>query len=94
MDQHENKHCVETKYSCRYHYIQTVDTWRACGEKDDFNRIELKPKGPGYPQLAFEMPRQRMELEKVERLMQLAYERGRLDNRNELAALLKNLINI
>jgi len=88
MDHHENMHCTETAYSCRYHYKANV----CAGCKDDFDRVELRNKYSTYPTLAFEMPRQRFELERVEQMMELAYKRGRSDNKNAIAGLIKELI--
>lgn len=90
MDMEQNKHCTETQWSMRYHYRDNS----SCGVNDNPNRIVLKPKSLGYPLLDFECPRQKHELEKVDTMMQYAYERGRLDNRQELSKLLKQLISL
>lgn len=96
MNNDDNKHCTETKYSCRYHYhYETVSGCTyACGVQDDPTRIELRPKSSNWPQLAFEMPRQKYELEQVERLMHSAYERGQADKMKEIANLFKTVIGL
>ncbi len=88
MDHGDNQHCTETEYSCRYHYNGNT----CVGAKDPHDRIELIGRHRRYPSLTFEMPRQRYDLEKVEQLMQGAYERGKADNRSAISKLLKELI--
>lgn len=90
MDMDENKHCVETKYSCKYHYKDN----RACGWQDNPDRVELKPIIGSYPTLDFEMPRQRFELDRVERLMSVAYDRGKFDQMRLIRSTLKEIIGI
>lgn len=88
MDMHDNKHCTETAWSCRYHYKDNS----ACGVNDSPTRVELRVKPRGYPQLAFELPRQRYELDRVEAMMEYAYMQGALDKSREIGALMKKLI--
>ncbi len=90
MDHGENKHCTETEYSRRYHYNSRVAT----GVKDPHDRIELMGKHKSYPSLSFEMPRQRFELEKVEQMLAVAYERGKSDQRAAISKLLKDVIGL
>jgi len=92
----DNKHCTETEYSCRYHYNIYKDNTQetACGEKDNPTRICLRPKNGTWPQLDFEMPRQKHELERVELLMQQAYERGQRDKMAEITGLFKTIVGL
>jgi hypothetical protein len=90
MDHHENQHCVSTMWYDTYHYYKNS----CVGVKDDYDRVELYPRGKRYPSLAFEMPRQKHELQKVQDMMKEAYERGNSDNRKSIANLLKELIAI
>lgn len=94
MNMSDNKHCTETKWSCRYHYKRYDGASRACGVNDDPDCVELRVKPRGYPQLNFELPRQKHELDRVDTMLEYAYERGRNDNRVELASLLKSLISL
>lgn len=90
MDHGENKHATETKWSFRYHYRDNS----CCGVQDNPNHVELRVKPRGYPRLDFELPRQQYELDRIDQMMEQAYETGRRDNRIEIGLLLKDLISI
>ena len=96
MDHINNPHCVETKFSCRYHYNIYKDNTQetACGANDSPTRIQLRPKNGQWPCLDFEMPRQKYELERVELLMKQAYERGQRDKMTEITNLFKTVIGL
>ena len=90
MDHGENKHCDELPYADKYYYKDN----RACGSQDDPQRVEVYPPHRKYPELAFELPRQRYELEKVLRMLEAAYERGRRDQKAAISKLLKEVIGL
>lgn len=90
MDYGENRHCIEEPWADKYYF----EASRACGVKDNPDRVELMPHCKRYPSLAFSIPRQMHDLDKVEALMKLAYEKGKMDNRNAVALMLKELIAI
>jgi len=95
MDHGDNKHCIETPWSDRYHYRTTTDNHSvACGIQDSPNRVQLRGRGRGYPTFDFEVPRQSHDLEKMETMLQHAYERGRSDNRQEVGKLMRDFIAI
>lgn len=96
MDNENNPHRVQTAWSDRS-YWREIDGEKyitSCGVNDNPTRCELRPVGGhgGYPSIDFELPRQRHELGKVDRMLEMAYQRGRADNRRELGKLLKGLI--
>jgi len=95
MNHHDNKHCTETAFSCRYHY-KTNDAGHqvACGELDNPTSIQLRPKNGQWPSIDFEMPRQNYELGKVEQLMGYAYKLGQRDKMREISNTLKTVIGI
>lgn len=84
----ENTHYVATKYSQRIHW----KNGHACGKDDEPDRIELRPSHANWPTLDFAMPRQKLELERVERLMQAAYDRGQADAKAAMGALFRDII--
>lgn len=84
----DNPHRVCTDYSERVHYKRHT----ACGVNDEPDRIELKPRWANYPTIDFEWPRQRYKLEKIERLMAWAYERGKIDHRAEVGRMFRELM--
>ncbi len=86
----ENPHRTETKCSQRIHW----KGGRACGVNDDPDRIELTPRNNTWPALDFAMPRQRHELERVEKLMARAYERGQSDAKSAMGKLFKEIIGL
>ncbi len=90
MDDQDNAHRVHTMAYDLYHYKGNA----CCGAKENPDRVTICAPGnsQSYPQLDFELPRQKYELEKVQRLMKAAYERGKTDNRTALANMLKELI--
>lgn len=92
MDHGDNKHCIETPWSDKYFYKETGEYTDACGVQDSPTRVQLRGKGRGYPTFDFEIPRQNYELEKLDTMLQHAYERGRLDNRKEISEMMRNLI--
>ena len=92
MDFGENKHCVETAWSMRYHYRKGDVHTACCGVNDNPTHVELRSSPRGYPRLDFELPRQRYDLDKVDDMLKEAYEQGRRANRVEVAKLLKALI--
>jgi len=96
MNHSDNKHCVETKFSCRYHYNFYKDNKNlsACGQQDSPTRVELRPKSKTWPTLSFELPRQRHELDRVEDLMRMAYEQGQRDKMDEITNLFKTVIGL
>ena len=95
MDHHENPHCSETPWSDLYHYKPNAEGQIvACGVKDHPTRAELYVSKKRYPVLNFELPRQKHELENVQRMMEEAYERGKVFQRNEIARVLKATIGI
>lgn len=95
MNHSDNKHCVETKWSCLYHYRNNVNgDLVACGVNDHPIRAELTPAIRRYPMLNFELPRQRHELDNVLRLMESAYERGQRHKMEEISNTLKSVIGI
>lgn len=96
MNDTDNKHCAETKFSCKRHYNRYRDNSHetACGEQDNPTRITLSPKNNSWPTLDFEMPRQRHELDRVELLMEKAYERGQADKMVEIRNLFRVIIGL
>lgn len=92
MDHGDNKHCVATPWSERYFYKFDGEYTAACGVQDNPNRVELRGKGRGYPTFNFEIPRQNHELEKLETMLQHAYDRGRSDNRIHIGEMMRELI--
>ena len=96
MNNTDNPHCVETKFSCRYHYGIYKDNTNefACGVNDNPTRVQLRPKSGQWPSLDFEMPRQKHELDRVEQLMESAYRRGQHDKMAEITNLFKTVIGL
>jgi hypothetical protein len=92
VDHFENKHCTETPWAQRYHYKQHDGGTVACGEKDNPTRVMLRTCNKSYPTIDFELPRQRYDLDKIEQMLKLAYEAGRIANKREVAAMMKELI--
>jgi hypothetical protein len=90
----DNMHRVETEYSQRTHWKSYHGNMIACGWQDEPERIELTPPSGSWPQLAFDMPRQRHELERVEYLMKTAYDAGQRDKMREISRMFKNIIGI
>lgn len=91
MDHHENKHCIGIAWYDLYHYKGGLP----CGCKDNFDRVMLCPAhNRKYPTLDFEMPRQKHELEKVQSLLQRAYEQGRVDQMEKIRKTLKEIIGL
>lgn len=87
----DNPHRLTSPFSERAYYAGNT----ACGCNDEeCTRIELTPSRATYPELTFEMPRQRYELEKVERLMAIAYEHGKAIRGAEIKQMLKDLIGL
>jgi hypothetical protein len=95
MDHGYNKHCTETPWSDLYHYKEnTGGQIVACGVQDSPTRAELRISKKSYPTLNFELPRQKHELANVQHMLELAYERGRLFQRQEISRVLKATIGI
>jgi hypothetical protein len=86
----KNPHCTATAFCERVYWKGNS----ACGCADEFTRIELRPRWKSYPTLDFEMPRQRYELEKIERLMEIAYEQGKKDQMHLIRTTLKEIIGL
>lgn len=83
-------HTAMTEYSCKTYWKGGA----ACGRENEPDRVELTPANGRWPSIDFALPRQRHELEKVERLMQYAYAAGQVQNKRAVAALIKELIAI
>lgn len=95
MDHHENPHCKETPWSDLYHYKYNIEGQIvACGVNDQPTRVELRISRKSYPTLNFELPRQKHELDNVQHMLELAYERGRAFQRQEISRVLKATIGI
>ena len=94
MDHGDNKHCIGTPWSDKYFYKETGEYTTACGVQDSPTRVQLRGRGRGYPTFDFEVPRQGHDLEKMETMLQHAYERGRSDNRQEVGKLMRDFIAI
>lgn len=92
MDHGDNKHCVATPWSERYFYKDNGEHTAACGVQDKPTRVQLRCKSRGYPTFDFEIPRQNHELEKLETMLQTAYNQGRSDSRIEIGEMMRNLI--
>jgi hypothetical protein len=84
----KGEHCVESEFSIRYFY----KGGSACGVDDDPDRVELCVKGRRYTNLVFELPRQSYLADKVNRMMEEAYNRGVVDNRKAIGEMIKTLI--
>lgn len=95
MDHFENPHCIETPWSDLYHYKSNAEGQLvACGVKDHPTRVELYVSKKRYPVLNFELPRQKHELENVQRMMEEAFERGKLFQKKVIARVLKDAIGL
>jgi hypothetical protein len=86
----KNPHRVQTSYSERVYWKGNS----ACGGNDEPTRVDLLPANKTWPELTFELPRQRLELERVENMMGYAYEQGRRDKAFEVRMLFKNVIGL
>jgi hypothetical protein len=93
MDYGDNKHCVETPWSKRYHYKLCKDgTKSACGVQDGATRVSVFPPGNRYPQFDFEIPRQSYELDKLEQMLRRAYDEGQKDAKLAIGKMMRDLI--
>lgn len=91
MNYSENRHTVCTPYS-------TKVFWKdGSASNCDENPTEVELSGYGntrYPSVRFELPRQNHELEKVERLMLQAFERGQYEQKIAIGKMMKELIGL
>lgn len=87
-------HRVYTEYSQKRYWTKAEGEGHLiAGDATNCTRVELCPRyGGGYPMFTFEMPRQRHELEKMERLMLECYERGKIDRGIAIGKMVKGLI--
>ena len=91
-DQHP--HRVWTEYSLQVFWKRNEDGHFCAGTSNDCDEVELGSRYESYPEYRFEMPRQKHELEKMERLMSLAYERGKIDQKIAIGRMMKGLIEL
>lgn len=90
MTDDKNPHYVHTEYSRKVFWKNGV----ACGRDDDPDRVELSPGRRNYPTLDFALPRQKYELEKVERMLEVCFEEGKAAQRAAIGKLMKELISL
>jgi hypothetical protein len=84
----DNPHSVCTEYSQECYWRDN----RAVGVYDAADRVELGPLGRPYLTLAFKLPDQRYEFDKVKNYMKMAYERGASDQKAKIGKLMRELI--
>lgn len=92
MDHGDNKHCLEEPWCDIYHYKEIGGNHHACGVQDSPTRVEIFPHSRKYPSLAFEIPRQRYELSKVQDMMEHAYKQGQNDQKRVIGKMMRDLI--
>ena len=94
MDHFENKHCIETPWSNRYHYIRKDGNVTACGVQDSPTLATVYPTGNKYPSFDFELPRQGHDLEKLESMLHRAYMKGCADQKQAIGKMMRDLIGL
>lgn len=86
-------HRVFTPYSQKIYWsVSEEDRCTRAGNEFDCSKVELRSRHSSYPSFEFEMPRQKHELEKMERLMRDSYERGQIDQKIAIGRMMKELI--
>lgn len=94
-EEDRHPHRVHTEYSQKIYWTKSELEGHLCaGNETNCTRVELCPRYGGYPTFTFDMPRQRHELEKIERLMLECYERGKVDRGIAIGKMMKELIDL
>lgn len=89
MDE-KNPHFENTAWSQKIYWKGNA----ACGRDDSPDRVDLCAATGGWEKITFEMPRQKHDLGRMERLMERAYEKGLADRSVAVGKLLKELISL
>lgn len=94
-EEDKHPHRVSTPYSQKTYWSKSEESGYICaGNELNCSMVELRSRKSSYPSLSFEMPRQKHELAKVERLMQDSYERGQIDQKAAIGKMMRELVEL